>query len=124
MKAQELKRQMLMREWASQIKAREESGMTVKQWCAENGPSLKTYYYRLKRVREELLESLRSGNSQQLSVVPKNCISQPEQQIDSAAFAALPIPQSKKLRADRWKSPDRDFQRILDTNHFQELKSI
>ena len=102
MKAQELKRQMLLREWASQIKAREESGMTVKQWCAENGPSLKTYYYRMKRVREELLESLMSGNSQQLSVVPKNCTSQPEQQIDSPAFAALPMPQSKGAALTVW----------------------
>ena len=102
MKAQELKRQMLLREWASQIKAREESGMTVKQWCAENGASQKTYYYRLKRVREELLESLTRGNTQQLSVVQKNCISRMDQQIDSPAFAALPMPQSKGAALTVW----------------------
>ena len=57
MKVQELKQNLLLQEWAAQIKAREASGMTVKQWCAENGPSLKTYYYRQKRVREELLNA-------------------------------------------------------------------
>ena len=62
MKVQELKQNLLLQEWAAQIKAREESGMTVKQWCAENGPCLKTYYYRQKRVREELLNAAsRSG---------------------------------------------------------------
>ena len=104
MNAQEIKRKMLLREWASQIKAREESGMTVKQWCAENGPSLKTYYYRLKRVREELLESLSSDSSHQLSVVADKCVSQPEQQVYSPPFAALPIPQSKGAAITVWVS--------------------
>ena len=102
MKAQELKRQMLLQEWASQIKVREESGMSVKQWCAENGPSLKTYYYRLKQVREELLESLANSESQQLSVAPNNCVSQMEQQIGTPPFVALPIPQSKNAAVTVW----------------------
>ena len=102
MKAQELKRQMLLREWASQIKAREESGMSVKQWCAENGPNLKTYYYRLKQVREELIETLANGDSNQLSVVPDKCASQMGQQIGSPTFAALPIPQNKGAAVTVW----------------------
>lgn len=34
------------------VKCRKESGMTVSEWCKQNGINLKTYYYRLKRVRQ------------------------------------------------------------------------
>ena len=69
MRVQEVKRAVLLQEWAAQIKAREKSGLTVKQWCAENGPSLKTYYYRQRRVREELLGCITSGNAIQISAM-------------------------------------------------------
>ncbi len=31
--------------------------MTVQEWCAENGISPKTYYYRLRKVREQCIAS-------------------------------------------------------------------
>lgn len=40
--------------WANMITARQESGLTVRQWCQENGISEKTYHYRQKKVREAL----------------------------------------------------------------------
>ena len=69
MRVQEVKRAVQLQEWAAQIQAREKSGLTVKQWCAENGPSLKTYYYRQHRVREELLGCITSGNAIQISAM-------------------------------------------------------
>jgi hypothetical protein len=38
-------------------KAQQESGMTVTEYCAQNGINIKTYYYRLRKVREQCLES-------------------------------------------------------------------
>ena len=35
----------------------QESGMTVTAYCAQNGINIKTYYYRLRKVREQCLES-------------------------------------------------------------------
>ena len=51
-----VKQQMKLREWAEQIEARRASGMTVQSWCAENGMNVKTYYYHLRKVREQCAE--------------------------------------------------------------------
>ena len=55
-----VKREVQLQEWAAQIEAQRASGMTVQQWCAENGINVKTYYHRLRRVREQCVESMPS----------------------------------------------------------------
>ena len=112
MKIQEVKEKIRLQEWAAQIKAREESGLTVKQWCAKNGPSIKTYYNRQKRVREELLESMTSGNALQLSGIVNTGVSgvrtqarfseNGEEHISMPVFAALPMPQNKVAAVTVW----------------------
>jgi len=112
MKVQEVKKKIRLQEWAAQIKAREESGLTVKQWCAKNGPSLKTYYNRQKRVREELLESMAPGNALQLSGIVNTGISSAlaqarfsdngGAQMPAPVFAALPMPQNKGAAVTVW----------------------
>ena len=52
-----VKHQMKLREWTEQIEARRASGMTVQNWCAEKGMSVKTYYYHLRKVHEQCMES-------------------------------------------------------------------
>lgn len=47
-----VKKEIKLRQWTEMVKCRKESGMTVSEWCKENGINLKTYYYRLKRVRQ------------------------------------------------------------------------
>lgn len=54
----EVKEDIRLQQWASEVKACQESGMTVLDWCSENGIKPKNYYYHLKRVRESML-----GNS-------------------------------------------------------------
>lgn len=46
-----------LQEWSVQIEAQQASGLTVQQWCRENGINSKTYYYRLKKVREQYIDS-------------------------------------------------------------------
>ena len=48
----EVKQNMRLCEWTAQIEAQQASGMSVQAWCAENGINEKTYYYRLRKVRE------------------------------------------------------------------------
>ena len=48
---------VIVQEWTEQIKAQQESGMTVTAYCAQNGINIKTYYYHLRKVREQCLES-------------------------------------------------------------------
>ena len=52
-----VKQEVRMQEWSAQIEAQQASGLTVRQWCIENGVKPKTYYYHLKKVREQLLDS-------------------------------------------------------------------
>lgn len=47
-----MKKELKLRQWMEMVKCRKESGMTVSEWCKQNDINLKTYYYRLKRVRQ------------------------------------------------------------------------
>ena len=51
-------RQLKREEWKSIISECRASGMTVKAWCKDHGIIEQTYYRNLKRLREEMLESL------------------------------------------------------------------
>ncbi len=46
-----------LHEWAAQIQSQQQSGLNVRSWYAQNGISPKTYYYRLRRVREECIKA-------------------------------------------------------------------
>lgn len=45
--------QMRHRSWMEDYARQQESGLTVKAWCQENGITQKTFYYRLRVLREE-----------------------------------------------------------------------
>lgn len=49
------KKEYRLMEWAGLTRERAESGETVKDFCAARGLSPKTYYYRLRKVRETML---------------------------------------------------------------------
>lgn len=63
------KNQVKLQNWAAQIREYNSSGLKVKQCCAVNGISVKTYYYRLRKVREAMLSENRVApiGTQQLS---------------------------------------------------------
>ena len=52
-----IKKEMQLQEWSAQIEAQQASGLTVKEWCAENGIKPNTYYNRLRKVREKYIEN-------------------------------------------------------------------
>jgi len=55
-----LKHQMQLTKWTERIHRCQTSGMKVPDWCSANGLNVKTYYYWLKRVREQSLSNLPS----------------------------------------------------------------
>lgn len=57
-------------------------GTTVKQWLMDNGISEKSYYYWLRRVRQEVYSQMNSG----LPAVSSS------QEQPAVAFAEIPIP--------------------------------
>ena len=52
-----IKQEVRLREWAEQIEAQRASGLSVKEFCEANGLKIKTYYYHLRKVREECVAS-------------------------------------------------------------------
>ena len=52
-----IKNEVQLRKWQEQIQAQQSSGLTVQQWCTENGVNIKTYYYHLRKVRNQPIES-------------------------------------------------------------------
>ena len=53
-----VKKEVKVSKWAEMVRQRNESGLTVTDWCKENGINLKTYYYRLKRVRQAVCNEI------------------------------------------------------------------
>ena len=49
------KAQIRLKNWQMMYSEYANSGMTVKEWCESNNLSVKTFYYRLKRIRMETL---------------------------------------------------------------------
>ena len=103
MKLQNLKRQMHLQEWASQIKAQSQSGMTIREWCEATGIGYKNFYRRRKCVQEELLESLEEkGNNPQttdLSAINEKRISTKNK---PAVITPVNIPQTKGAALTVW----------------------
>lgn len=56
-KISRIKTDLLMREWAEMVRICRSSGLTVKEWCLNNGINITTYYYRLKRVRDFICDN-------------------------------------------------------------------
>ena len=56
---QTVKNQMTLKNRAHKVAECQSSGMTVSAWCELHGIKEKTYYYRLRRVRESLLTESR-----------------------------------------------------------------
>lgn len=52
-KIKKMQAEMRHKEWIEAYEAYQLSGKTVKEWCAENYISIKTFYYRLRQVRKK-----------------------------------------------------------------------
>ena len=52
-----VKQEVRLQEWSAQIEAQQASGLSLRQWCAENGIKPSTYDSRLKKVREQYIRS-------------------------------------------------------------------
>ena len=58
MGVQAIKHAVMLQEWSTKIAECRSSGMSVKAWCAEQGISIKTYYYWEKRFVIEATQQL------------------------------------------------------------------
>lgn len=52
------------------LRQRKESGLSVKDWCLEQGISEHSYYYRLRRLRQMACNALEQAQPVQLAEIP------------------------------------------------------
>ena len=43
--------------WALMVQEQSRSGLSIRDWCSQNNISTKTFYYRRKQIRSELLQA-------------------------------------------------------------------
>jgi len=87
MEIKEVKHMMKLQRWAAMVQLCQGSGQPVRKWCEENGVYIKTYYYRLKRVRQEALE-----------IPVTDMVVLPSQTQGRLAFAEVTLPDNSQLR--------------------------
>ncbi|MBP5362496.1 MAG: IS66 family insertion sequence element accessory protein TnpB [Ruminococcus sp.] len=71
MTTKEEKRELLHRKWEEQIAECESSNMPVKEWCAENGVNLNTFYARISALKKD---KLKQSVQQTQEIVPLSVI--------------------------------------------------
>ena len=126
MKLQNFKRQLQLQEWASQIKAQSQSGMPVKEWCEAAGIGYKNFFYRKRKVQEDLLESLeeRDNKSQISELATVNNNQLPIKQA-APVFASVTIPQAKGAALTVWIGTYAvDIQNNADTTKIEEVLRV
>ena len=52
----ETKSKVSLQEWRQRVLDCQNSGMSVKAWCQQNGISTGSYYFHLRKIRESVLE--------------------------------------------------------------------
>lgn len=60
MDTQLLAMQLRHRSWMEDYARQQESGLTVRQWCRENEITPKTFYYRLRVLRKEACDLMKT----------------------------------------------------------------
>ena len=56
-KIMEIRKQVRLSQWSEMVREREESGLSIREFCAGKAISPKTYYYRLRKLREAAIEA-------------------------------------------------------------------
>ena len=54
----QVRAEVRLKEWADQIAECQSSGQTIREWCREHDIAPKTYYYRLRKVRERAMKDM------------------------------------------------------------------
>lgn len=65
-----VKREVGLVVWAERVKECQSSGLAVAEYCRRNGINIKTYYYHLRKLREQLCSELEEQAPVQIGELP------------------------------------------------------
>ena len=80
--------------WAGMIQKQIKSGLTIRSWCSRNGMNTKTFYYRRKQVRGDILDTVPAPELKPITfteLVPPSTASKQQAPKNSAFEAQLTI---------------------------------
>ena len=90
MTTKEEKRELLHKQWEEQIAECESSNMSVKEWCAEKGMNLNTFYGRISALKKD---KLKQSVQQTQEIVPLSVIQENNTADSETAFVPVGRPQ-------------------------------
>lgn len=70
MKPSEVKQENQLQQWSMMVRQQKESGLTVKQWCSDQGISKYAFYDRRRKLRQVACTALEEAQPVQLVEVP------------------------------------------------------
>lgn len=71
MKVSEAKKLARLSKWQRLVNQQKASGLSVRCWCERNGLTEQQFYYRLRQVREAVLDSIEPCSEIQLVRLPQ-----------------------------------------------------
>ena len=74
-----IKKELKHRRWQEMYETYLSSGKNVTEWCAENGISKKTFYYRLRQLRKDVIET-----AERHEIVPITAVTEQKNNTDSS----------------------------------------
>ena len=92
MDTRQIATELRLQHWAGIMRERKEKGLSVRQWCRENGVGEKTYYYWQRKLRETVCRELLPGKveSDNQAVVPSGWAKcEPEPKADETSGAVI-----------------------------------
>lgn len=90
-KVTQVKTHLRLEQWKKIISECQNSGMPVRSWCEQNGFKEQSYYYYLKKIREQAIKGLPVSMKEEKSVVfQKLEVQPPVQNTKAAVIICLP----------------------------------
>lgn len=90
-KVTQVKTHLRLEQWKKLISECQNSGMTVRAWCVQNGFKEQSYYYYLKKIREQAIKDLPVPMKEEKPVVfQKLEVQPPVQNTKAAVIIRLP----------------------------------
>ena len=71
MKVSEAKKLARLSQWQRLVNQQKASGLSIRRWCQQNALTEQQFYYRLRQVREAVLDTIESCSEVQLVRLPK-----------------------------------------------------
>lgn len=112
-KIEQVKSDVKIQSWAAMIKACRSSGQSVKSWCTENEISVKTYYYRLRKVREMLCDERGSEQHEIAAIIPGDIVSVESEHHQQQQIVPLSLNSNDESEHDTIRVTGRDVSVVL-----------